>query len=174
MRLERTSSNSQSAAASPVFGTTNNGIAINGASLKLASSDIQSNGTTAGRNGTTAKLEGGLSSGTRAEKAPHGDFFGHDRAEVTRILIQGLVDLGYHKAAATLETESDYTLESSYVSNFRQAVLKGEWRQAENLLCNMEINQDVDCNVSISQRLARHEGRVAGCSSHRKNANDPA
>lgn len=77
-----------------------------------------------------------------------GDYLGHDRAEVTRILIQALFDLGYTKAAGTLETESDYTLENSYVANFRQAVLKGEWRQAENLLCNMEINQGVDCNVS--------------------------
>jgi len=79
---------------------------------------------------------------------PRGDYLGHDREEVTRILIQALGDLGYVKAAAMLEDESEYALESPYVSSFRHAVLKGDWNGAEKLLEGMEIHQDADTNVS--------------------------
>ncbi|TAQ86763.1 hypothetical protein B7494_g4927 [Chlorociboria aeruginascens] len=65
---------------------------------------------------------------------PRTSYFGHDREEVTRILIQAVADLGYHTAAANLAEESGYDLESSLVTAFRNAVLKGEWNEAENLL----------------------------------------
>ena len=61
-------------------------------------------------------------------------YFGHDREEVTRILIQSLTDLGYYGAAASLSQESGYDLESSAVAAFRNAVLEGEWAEAEDLL----------------------------------------
>lgn len=61
-------------------------------------------------------------------------YFGHDREEVTRILIQALTDLDYHNAALSLSQESGYNLESPAVAKFRNAVLQGEWTQAENLL----------------------------------------
>lgn len=61
-------------------------------------------------------------------------YFGHDREEVTRILIQSLSDLGYNGAAATLSQESGYELESPAVAAFRHAVLQGEWTEAEDLL----------------------------------------
>ncbi|KAF2703024.1 WD repeat-containing protein-like protein [Pleomassaria siparia CBS 279.74] len=61
-------------------------------------------------------------------------FFGHDREEVTRILIQSLTDLGYHKAAGSLCKESGFQLEGPTVASFRSAVLKGEWAEAEELL----------------------------------------
>jgi hypothetical protein len=62
------------------------------------------------------------------------DYFGHDREEVTRILIQSLSDLGYHNAAGALSQESGYQLESSSVAAFRNAVLHGQWADAEDLL----------------------------------------
>ncbi|OJJ49020.1 hypothetical protein ASPZODRAFT_1378316 [Penicilliopsis zonata CBS 506.65] len=61
-------------------------------------------------------------------------FFGHDREEVTRILIQGLYDLGYNDAASLLSRESGYQLESPAVAAFRTAVLEGQWSRAEHIL----------------------------------------
>ena len=65
---------------------------------------------------------------------PRLPYFGHDRGEVTRILIQALTDLGYNGAAAGLSQESGYELESPVVAAFRNAVLQGEWAEAEELL----------------------------------------
>lgn len=62
-------------------------------------------------------------------------YYGHDREEVARILIQGLDDLGYHTAATALSAESGYELETKYASAFRGAVLQGDWAEAETLLC---------------------------------------
>lgn len=62
------------------------------------------------------------------------DYFGHDREEVTRILIQSLNDLGYHVAAGALSRESGYEVETPTVAAFRNAVLQGEWDEAEGLL----------------------------------------
>ncbi|KAI6717301.1 WD domain-containing protein [Diplocarpon mali] len=61
-------------------------------------------------------------------------YFGHDREEVTRILIQSLTDLGYNNAASTLSQDSGFSLESPTVAKFRNAVLEGQWSQAEILL----------------------------------------
>ncbi|KAA8573636.1 hypothetical protein EYC84_005219 [Monilinia fructicola] len=61
-------------------------------------------------------------------------YFGHDREEVTRILVQALTDMGYNSAATTLSRESGYDLESPTVAAFRSAVLQGEWAEAEELL----------------------------------------
>lgn len=61
-------------------------------------------------------------------------FFGHDREEVTRILLQSLSDLGYRAAAEQLSRESGYELEIPSVAAFRSAVLSGEWEEAESLL----------------------------------------
>lgn len=61
-------------------------------------------------------------------------YFGHDREEVSRILIQALTDLGYHGSAASLSQESGYEFESPAVAAFKNAVLQGEWTEAEDLL----------------------------------------
>ena len=61
-------------------------------------------------------------------------FFGHDREEVTRILIQSLTDLGYHGAASALCKESGFQLEGPTVAAFRSSVLNGDWEEAEELL----------------------------------------
>lgn len=61
-------------------------------------------------------------------------YFGHDREEVTRILLQALSDLGYTGATGALSQESGCELESPAVAAFRNAVLQGEWAEAEELL----------------------------------------
>ncbi|KAF2716541.1 WD40 repeat-like protein [Polychaeton citri CBS 116435] len=65
------------------------------------------------------------------DRAP---FFGHDREEVTRIILQSLSDLGYQGAAQQLSRESGYELEIPSVAAFRNAVMVGEWEEAERLL----------------------------------------
>ena len=82
---------------------------------------------------------GSAASYTNGNSVPNGrplpqTFFGHDREEVTRILIQSLTDLGYHGAAETLCQESGYELEGPTVAAFRSAVLQGDWAEAEVLL----------------------------------------
>lgn len=59
---------------------------------------------------------------------------GHSREEVTRILIQGLVDMGYQDSAHTLISESGFELESAPVAAFRNAILEGDWTEAEGIL----------------------------------------
>lgn len=61
-------------------------------------------------------------------------YYGHDRQEVTRILIQSLRDMGYNAAAASLSQESGYDLESPSATAFREAVIQGEWAEAEEFL----------------------------------------
>ncbi|KAL2059876.1 hypothetical protein VTL71DRAFT_10031 [Oculimacula yallundae] len=73
-------------------------------------------------------------------------YFGHDREEVTRMLIQSLTDLGYNTAASSLSKESGFDLESPTVAKFRNAVLAGEWPQAESLLFGGSLE---DGGVSI-------------------------
>ncbi|KAI1853620.1 hypothetical protein JX265_004048 [Neoarthrinium moseri] len=61
-------------------------------------------------------------------------YLGHDREEVTRILIQALSDMGYHTAAQSVSRDSGYELENHTVAAFRNAVLDGAWDDAERLL----------------------------------------
>ena len=65
---------------------------------------------------------------------PQSSFYGHDREEVIRLLIQGLGDLGYQNAANILSQESGYEVESPAVASFREAILQGRWSEAESLL----------------------------------------
>lgn len=61
-------------------------------------------------------------------------YFGHDREEVTRLLIQALSDMGYHSAAQSVSRDSGFELESPTVAAFRSAVLQGSWEEAEHYL----------------------------------------
>lgn len=79
----------------------------------------------------------------RQDRSP---FFGHDREEVTRILLQSLSDLGYGRAAKQLSDESGYELEIPSVAAFRAAVLNGNWEEAESLLFGSE---EVDGGVAL-------------------------
>ena len=112
-----------------------------------------SNGFGASSNGSTSKkaaavsLNGHSSPHTNGSGASHTNgttkrlspvrsptYHGHNREEVTRILIQGLMDLGYRSAAITLSNESGYELESASVAAFRDAILDGRWAEAEGFL----------------------------------------
>ncbi|KAI4096564.1 MAG: hypothetical protein L6R37_006941 [Teloschistes peruensis] len=87
-------------------------------------------------NGTSSPQKNAFSSSmARSSRIP---FYGHDREEVTRLIIQGLDDLGYHGAANKLSQESGYEVESPVVAHFRHAVLQGDWAQAEILLFGSE------------------------------------
>ncbi|EPE07907.1 wd domain-containing protein [Ophiostoma piceae UAMH 11346] len=61
-------------------------------------------------------------------------YFGHDREEVTRLVIQTLSDLGYDDAADSVMQTSGYALESPAVASFRAAVLAADWDTAEHHL----------------------------------------
>lgn len=65
---------------------------------------------------------------------PTSTYFGHDREEVTRMLIQALSDMGYNSAAQTVSRDSGFELESPTVAAFRSAVLDGSWTEAEQFL----------------------------------------
>ncbi|KAK6211900.1 hypothetical protein LQW54_005601 [Pestalotiopsis sp. IQ-011] len=71
--------------------------------------------------------------GSSKARAPE-TYYGHDREEVTRILIQALSDMGYHGAAESVSKDSGFELENQTVSTFRNAILNGAWDQAEDLL----------------------------------------
>lgn len=74
---------------------------------------------------------------------------------MTRLLIQALDDLGYHGAADKLSQESGYEVESSAVAQFREAVLQGDWQQAETLLLGSE---PPDGGGGVSIRSGDHRG----------------
>lgn len=76
------------------------------------------------------------SSSTNGTAKPRGSekYLGHDREEVTRLLIQALSDMGYHTAAENVSQESGYELENATVASFRTAILEGNWAEAEELL----------------------------------------
>jgi len=151
MRQENGNTSSQSAIPDTIEGF-RNGASRNGVSK------ANGNGTDAsGRNGFV-RQEGDSAASSFAmlsSPAPPSDYFGHDREEVTRILMQSLRDLGYSRAAMQLEEDSEYTLEAPEVSHFRQAVLKGEWNKAEKLLFSLDIDKDADTNVCIDRFLPR-------------------
>lgn len=94
------------------------------------------NGHSSPTNGSSPVFRNGSSNGSppTLPRAKAASFFGHDREEVTRLIIQGLLDLGYHESAEKLTQESGYELESPIVAAFRRAVLQGDWREAESLL----------------------------------------
>lgn len=74
----------------------------------------------------------GVKNGRKRTRSPL--YRGHNREEVTRILIQGLKDMGYDNTAASLAHESGFELESTEVAGFRNAILNGEWTAAERFL----------------------------------------
>ncbi|KFY48133.1 hypothetical protein V495_01585 [Pseudogymnoascus sp. VKM F-4514 (FW-929)] len=86
-------------------------------------------------------------------------YFGHDREEVSRLLIQALSDLGYSSSADALVQESGYDLESPTVAAFRNAVLQGEWADAELLLFgDRDGSEDEGTGKNNGQGLVLAEG----------------
>ncbi|KAL9124354.1 MAG: hypothetical protein Q9217_006310 [Psora testacea] len=120
----------------------------------------QKNGITNGTKGHTSPPKGvplphanGFSLPKARTKAP--EFYGHDREEVTRLLIQGLEDLGYEAAAQRLSQESGYQVESPAVAAFRHAIIGGNWSEAEVLLFGRNSDPDGG-GVSISNGNTHH------------------
>jgi WD repeat-containing protein 26 len=115
---------------------------------KRSTSPRLSNGSSNGLSPTHSKITNGHSNGkaesngsavgsrngTVAAQPLSPKWFGHDREEVARVLIQSLTDLGYHSSARALSKESGFELEGPTVAAFRNAVLQGEWPEAEALL----------------------------------------
>ncbi|KAJ5182460.1 hypothetical protein N7492_000076 [Penicillium capsulatum] len=83
---------------------------------------------------SSAFANGGSHTNGAGKSSTNSTYYGHDREEVTRILIQSLYELGYNGAASTLTSESGYQLETSGVATFRSAVLGGRWFEAERIL----------------------------------------
>ncbi|KAJ2902200.1 WD40-repeat-containing domain protein [Zalerion maritima] len=102
-----------------------NGSTVAGSSTSRMASNSASNGT-----------HKSVSNGSMVKngKAPVSPYFGHNREEVTRILIQTLSDMGYHEAATIVSEDSGYSLENPDVAAFRNAVSTGRWEEAEALL----------------------------------------
>ncbi|KAL6722022.1 hypothetical protein ACLMJK_001127 [Lecanora helva] len=110
------------------------------------------NGHSSDTNGTVSPTRRGVSK-TSSKYQP--TFFGHDREEVTRLLIQGLDDLGYRSAANRLSQESGYEVESPTVAAFRNAIIQGQWSEAESLLFGVDSEADGG-GVSISNGDWQH------------------
>ncbi|KOS19190.1 WD repeat-containing protein 26 [Escovopsis weberi] len=102
----------------------------------VAASPVATNGTRKAGFMTNGSSNGSSNGKARspASAAQPSLYFGHNRQEVTRILIQALSDMGYQAAADSVSQESGYELESNTVSAFRSAVLAGSWEEAEQLL----------------------------------------
>lgn len=90
------------------------------------------NGTRKAGLAVNGSSNGGKTLPASAQRPP--TYFGHNREEVTRILIQALSDMGYQDAAESVSRDSGCQLESPTVASFRAAVLDGAWSQAEELL----------------------------------------
>lgn len=96
-------------------------------------------------NGTKAAMNGSSSRDKNAAGAvveQPSTYFGHNRQEVTRLLIQALSDMGYQAAADNVSNASGYELESSTVAGFRSAVVSGSWDVAEELLSGATYESD--------------------------------
>ncbi|KAJ4019860.1 hypothetical protein NW752_004961 [Fusarium irregulare] len=94
------------------------------------------NGSATRDNNSTTKKDNGMPS----------KYFGHNREEVTRLLIQALSDMGYQTAADNVSHESGYELESPTVAGFRSAVLNGLWSKAEELLAGASFEAESQGN----------------------------
>ncbi|CAL5871465.1 uncharacterized protein PFLUO_LOCUS5716 [Penicillium psychrofluorescens] len=106
--------------------STANGFSSNGV-VSTPSRKASLNGQSTVTNGRSHTNGAGKSSASPS-------YFGHNREEVTRILIQSLYELGYNGAASLLSSESGYELETESVATFRKAVLGGRWAEAERIL----------------------------------------
>ncbi|KAF4841146.1 WD repeat-containing protein [Colletotrichum siamense] len=121
------------------------GLASNGAPRAYsngASSGAQLSASATNGTRKAAAMNGSSRSDKETPSRPPTTYYGHDREEVTRILIQALSDMGYHGAAESVSKDSGYELESPTVAAFRNAVINGEWGQAEELLFGALMSDD--------------------------------
>lgn len=126
---------------------------INGSSLPPLQKSIASNSYAHSLNGHLSSYTNG--SAAVASNSRPSTYYGHDREEISRLLIQALNDLGYQDTANRLIHESGYELESPSVAAFRHAILDGEWSEAEALLFGSN-RPDTGGGVSISNGNGSH------------------
>ncbi|KAJ5469884.1 hypothetical protein N7530_007241 [Penicillium desertorum] len=122
----------------------------------------ESRASTSRKTGLNGQAATNGSSQTNGSKAPSrsSTYYGHNREEVTRILIQSLYELGYNGSASLLSSESGYELETSGVATFRSAVLGGRWLEAERILIQSFRNagsQQVDRKSAQEETLVLSE-----------------
>lgn len=115
----------------------------NGSGQPAGSSNPLKGAVASFTNGSSTNGESNGHNSPRPVVRPTGPFFGHDREEVARILIQSLTDLGYHGAATALSRESGFELENTSVAAFRNAIQEGEWAEAEALLFGSTAEDDM-------------------------------
>lgn len=112
-------------------------------------------------NGSQSSLNGSSQSqknGTPKRRGPRSPSYrGHNREELTRILIQGLKDMGYDHAANTLTSESGYELECPEVADFRSAILAGRWSEAERILYGSQHTEGGGVSGSAGRGLVLAE-----------------
>ncbi|KAI3288633.1 hypothetical protein DTO002I6_7218 [Penicillium roqueforti] len=124
-----------------------------------ASNESLASSRKAGLNGQAATNGSSHANGSK-RPSQSSTYYGHNREEVTRILIQSLYELGYNESASLLSSESGYELETSGVATFRNAVLGGRWPEAERILIQSFRNagsQQVDRKSSQEETLVLAE-----------------
>lgn len=137
------------------FPQTSNGLAASPLSKSSISNSL--NGRSPSRNTSSGQPQ---ANGSSKASSSGPSYFGHNREEVTRILIQGLYDLGYNDSANTLTRESGYELESPAVAAFRSAILDGQWTEAENILIRSFGRDGSSDAVGDSDGQAEDEPRL--------------
>jgi len=70
------------------------------------------------------------------------------KEEFFRLISQALREHGYNQTANTLENESGIIYEEPNMIQFRECILNGDWKEAENLLCFLKI-KDNDYNECL-------------------------
>ncbi|KAK2589762.1 hypothetical protein QQS21_012562 [Conoideocrella luteorostrata] len=141
-RRRRDSSAMASDASSAPVANGSTAVRSNGASELASQRTVLPGGVTNGTHKATALATNGSSNGdkTFVPTPRPTTYFGHNREEVTRILIQALSDMGYQAAAESVSHDSGYKLESPTVASFRSAVLDGSWAEAEDLLTGATVS----------------------------------
>lgn len=70
-------------------------------------------------------------------------------SQMLRLMIQYLSDLGLNKTVQALENESQITFESAQVSQFRSAILNGNWDELDQYFSLLQINEKFIKNVKF-------------------------
>jgi hypothetical protein len=130
-------------------GETEESRASNGAALRSSPGSTSPARRAVTNNGTAGRYKPALNGSSRADRdGVPVTYFGHDREEVTRLLIQALSGMGYQSIAKSLSEESGYELENTTVAAFRDAVLSGSWAEAEQLLSQAVVAGEPGSNIN--------------------------
>ncbi|BFZ54260.1 hypothetical protein PYCC9005_001293 [Savitreella phatthalungensis] len=98
------------------------------------SASASASGSSAGSSRGSGVAPGSNAHNNNAASLPH-----DADTELTRLIIQALGDMGYHDAKETLSRESGVRVESEHVSDFKHAILTGDYQRAEARLLELEL-----------------------------------